>query len=59
MSEIETKPPAQAVDNGLKRNAIGTGGIAFLVISAAAPLTVMDGVAPVAIGIGGIGAPMG
>jgi len=59
MSEIETKPPAQAVDNGLKRNAIGTGGIAFLVISAAAPLTVMAGVAPVAIGIGGIGAPMG
>jgi amino acid transporter len=59
MSEIETKPPAQAADNGLKRNAIGTGGIAFLVISAAAPLTVMAGVAPVAIGIGGIGAPMG
>lgn len=59
MSEIETKPPAPAVDNGLKRNAIGIGGIAFLVISAAAPLTVMAGVAPVAIGIGGIGAPMG
>ncbi|WP_125610154.1 APC family permease [Specibacter cremeus] len=59
MSELKTKPPAEAVDNGLKRNAIGTGGIAFLVISAAAPLTVMAGVAPVAIGIGGIGAPMG
>ena len=33
------------------------GGIAFLVISAAAPLTVMAGVAPVAINVGGIGAP--
>ena len=45
--------------DGLKRNAIGTFGIAFLVISAAAPLTVMAGVAPVAIDRGGIGAPVG
>ncbi|NQD90493.1 APC family permease [Paenarthrobacter sp. CM16] len=59
MSDLETRPPAADAGNGLKRNAIGTGGIAFLVISAAAPLTVMAGVAPVAIGIGGIGAPMG
>lgn len=59
MSDTETRPPAADAGNGLKRNAIGTGGIAFLVISAAAPLTVMAGVAPVAIGIGGIGAPMG
>ncbi|MFF2840885.1 APC family permease [Paenarthrobacter sp. NPDC057981] len=59
MSDLETRPPAAEAGNGLKRNAIGTGGIAFLVISAAAPLTVMAGVAPVAIGIGGIGAPMG
>ena len=59
MSDLETRPPAANAGNGLKRNAIGTGGIAFLVISAAAPLTVMAGVAPVAIGIGGIGAPMG
>jgi amino acid transporter len=59
MSDIETRPPAADAGNGLKKNAIGTGGIAFLVISAAAPLTVMAGVAPVAIGIGGIGAPMG
>src|SRR4029453_9710617 len=59
MSEIETRPPAADAGNGLKKNAIGTGGNAFLVISAAAPLTVMAGVAPVAIGIGGIGAPMG
>lgn len=59
MSDLETRPPAADAGNGLKRNAIGTGGIAFLVISAAAPLTVMVSVAPVAIGIGGIGAPMG
>lgn len=59
MSDLETRPPAADAGDGLKRNAIGTGGIAFLVISAAAPLTVMAGVAPVAIGVGGIGAPMG
>jgi amino acid transporter len=41
----------------LKRNALGTGGIVFLVVSAAAPLTVMAGVAPLAIAIAGIGAP--
>jgi len=43
----------------LRANALGTGGIAFLVIAAAAPLTVMAGVAPLAILIGGIGAPVG
>ena len=43
----------------LKTNALGAGGIAFLVIAAAAPLTVMAGVAPVAILVGGIGAPAG
>jgi len=59
MSDTQTQPPATAAENGLKRNAIGTGGIAFLVISAAAPLTVMAGVAPVAIATGGIGAPAG
>ncbi|HKU10797.1 MAG TPA: APC family permease [Sinomonas sp.] len=62
----QTKPAAGAPSapdappqDGLKRNAIGTFGIAFLVISAAAPLTVMAGVAPVAIDRGGIGAPVG
>ncbi|WP_020666008.1 APC family permease [Amycolatopsis nigrescens] len=44
---------------GLKRDALGTGGIVFLVVSAAAPLTVMVGVAPLAIMLGGIGAPVG
>ena len=59
MSDTQTQPPATAAENGLKRNAIGTGGIAFLVISAAASLTLMAGVAPVAIATGGIGAPAG
>lgn len=51
-AELST-PPVGA----LKRNALGVGGITFLVVSAAAPLTVMAGVAPLAISIGGIGAP--
>lgn len=59
MPDTQTRPPTSSADGALKRNALGTGGIAFLVISAAAPLTVMAGVAPVAIGVGGIGAPAG
>src|SRR5437870_874673 len=59
MSDTQTRPPTASADVALKRNAIGTGGIAFLVISAAAPLTVMAGVAPVALNVGGIGAPAG
>lgn len=58
MADTQTRPPTSS-DGGLKRNALGTGGIAFLVISAAAPLTVMAGVAPVALNVGGIGAPVG
>lgn len=42
---------------GLKRNALGTADLVFIVVSAAAPLMVMVGVAPLAIMIGGIGAP--
>jgi len=57
--ETKTRPKTPSADGALKRNALGTGGIAFLVISAAAPLTVMAGVAPVAIGVAGIGAPAG
>jgi amino acid transporter len=57
--ETKTRPKTPSEDGALKRNALGTGGIAFLVISAAAPLTVMAGVAPVAIGVAGIGAPAG
>ncbi|MCG8967528.1 APC family permease [Streptomyces sp. CL12-4] len=44
---------------GLRRASLGVADIAFFVVSAAAPLTVMAGVAPLAIGIGGVGAPVG
>lgn len=43
----------------LRKGTLGTADIAFFVISAAAPLTVMAGVAPIAIMLGGIGAPVG
>ncbi|SPF04149.1 APC family permease [Streptomyces sp. MA5143a] len=43
----------------LRRGSLGTTDIAFFVVSAAAPLTVMAGVAPLAILMGGIGAPAG
>jgi len=43
----------------LRKGTLGTADIAFFVVSAAAPLTVMAGVAPIAILLGGIGAPVG
>ncbi|MEU1381371.1 APC family permease [Streptomyces albidoflavus] len=44
---------------GLRTGTLTTADISFFVISAAAPLTVMAGVAPIAIMLGGIGAPAG
>ncbi|MER7110343.1 APC family permease [Streptomyces sp. NPDC000229] len=41
----------------LRTGTLGTADITFFVVSAAAPLTVMAGVAPIAIVLGGIGAP--
>ena len=49
--------PSEAPVGKLKRNSLGTGGITFLVVSAAAPLTVIAGVAPLAILIAGPAAP--
>lgn len=43
----------------LKRGSLGAWDIVFFVVAAAAPLTVMVGVAPIALLIGGIGAPAG
>ncbi|MGC0417473.1 APC family permease [Embleya sp. AB8] len=43
----------------LERGAIGTGDLVFFVVAAAAPLTVMAGVAPVSIGMAGRAAPLG
>ncbi|OAH11372.1 APC family permease [Streptomyces jeddahensis] len=52
----EGAPSATAT---LRSGSLGTADIAFFVVSAAAPLTVMAGVAPLAISLGGIGAPVG
>ncbi|MFJ6752039.1 APC family permease [Streptomyces sp. NPDC091266] len=43
----------------LRRGTLGVADIAFFVISAAAPLTVMAGTSPIALGTGGLGAPVG
>ncbi|MGW1641630.1 APC family permease [Streptomyces lavendulae] len=55
----ETPEPPPAAAPALRGAALGTADISFFVVSAAAPLTVMAGVAPVAILLGGIGAPAG
>ncbi|MGJ5832679.1 APC family permease [Streptomyces ossamyceticus] len=54
--QAETEAPTAY---SLRRGSLGTSDIAFFVVSAAAPLTVMAGVAPLAILMGGIGAPVG
>ena len=53
-----SQPPATAPER-LEHGALGTGSIVFFVVAAAAPLTVMARIAPLAIMIGGIGAPAG
>ncbi|MFE5899065.1 APC family permease [Streptomyces sp. NPDC056488] len=52
-------PPAPGAPPGLRTGTLTTADVSFFVVSAAAPLTVMAGVAPVAILLGGIGAPVG
>jgi amino acid transporter len=42
----------------LKKAALGTWGVVFLVISAAAPLSVLAGIGPLAVLIGGVSAPL-
>src|SRR5689334_2607574 len=53
-----TTATASGASGALRTNALGTGGIVFMVISAAAPLTIVAGIAPLAILIGGIAAPL-
>ena len=49
-----------AVPGGsLEPGALGAAGITAMVVAAAAPLTVMAGIAPLAVAVGGIGAPAG
>lgn len=50
---------AQEVQTRLAAGTLGTASVAFFVVAAAAPLLVMAGVAPLAIGFGGRGAPSG
>lgn len=52
-----TAPPATSAPAGLKKNAIGTRDIVFMLVSAAAPLTIVVGIAPLALAVGGVGAP--
>ncbi|WP_382465894.1 APC family permease [Streptomyces noursei] len=54
----QTAPPGEAAAT-LRRGTLGVADIAFFVISAAAPLTVMAGTSPIALGAGGLGAPVG
>lgn len=53
----EEEAPSDAP--GLRSGTLGTADIAFFVVSAAAPLTVMAGVAPLALLLGGVGAAVG
>lgn len=50
-------PATSAPGPGLKKNAIGTRDIVFMLVSAAAPLTIVVGIAPLALAVGGVGAP--
>ncbi|MEU7581179.1 APC family permease [Streptomyces sp. NPDC041068] len=52
-------PSPEAASRGLSDGAVGTGDLVFFVVAAAAPLTVMAGVAPLAIGMAGKAAPLG
>nr|EJJ01497.1 amino acid permease-associated region [Rhodococcus sp. JVH1] len=55
----QAEAPAQKTTDGrLAAGRIGTFDLVFFVVAAAAPLTVLAGVAPFAIGIGGAGAPL-
>ncbi|MFI8904618.1 APC family permease [Streptomyces albidoflavus] len=55
----QPSPTPQPTAPGLRTGTLTTADISFFVVSAAAPLTVMAGVAPIAIMLGGIGAPAG
>lgn len=57
MATTTPSNPAPTSTPGLQRDALGTADLVFIVVSAAAPLMVMVGVAPLALMIGGIGAP--
>jgi amino acid transporter len=51
-------PAPHAGEGHLKPGVLGTGSIVFMVVAAAAPLTILVGISPLTILIGGIGAPV-
>jgi amino acid transporter len=53
-----TRPIEAAPEGSLKRAALGTWGVVFMVVSAAAPLSVVAGIGPLAVLIGGVSAPL-
>ncbi|WP_246113937.1 APC family permease [Streptomyces montanus] len=56
-SSVPEPSSSTSVSTTLRPDSIGTVGVTATVISAAAPLTVMAGVAPIALAIGGVGVP--
>ncbi|NKX55736.1 APC family permease [Arthrobacter mobilis] len=53
-----TLPAPAGAGDGLKKNALGARDIVFMLVSAAAPLTIVVGIAPLALAVGGAGAPV-
>lgn len=56
-SSVPQPGPAVPASTTLRPDAIGAVGVTATVISVAAPLTVMAGVAPIALAIGRVGVP--
>lgn len=53
------QPPVAEGETHLRAGSVGMWDLAFFVVAAAAPLSVMSGVSPLAIQFGGVGAPGG
>ncbi|MCM3695097.1 APC family permease [Microbacterium oleivorans] len=58
MTEQMVRPVEDSTRGALQRSALGTWGVVFMVISAAAPLSVLAGIGPLAVLIGGPSAPL-
>ena len=56
-SSVSEPSSSRSVSTALRPDSIGTVGVTATVVSAAAPLMVMAGVAPIALAIGGVGVP--
>jgi amino acid transporter len=58
MTEQMVRPAEGSRTGALQRSALGTWGVVFMVVSAAAPLSVLAGIGPLAVLIGGPAAPL-